>query len=149
MANVYNNAKEQFLSGNTLDLDDGAATYKVLLLKSGVAIDYTDVFVADLTPGTNEISVAGYARQTLTGRTVTQDDVNHRGDAAATKVTFSSLASGQTIGAAVIFKDLGADASSLLVSYYDLTDTATNGGDFTILWDSGDPSGDFLRLQNA
>lgn len=143
MANVYNNAKELFLNSNTLDLDDGGATYTVLLLQSSESYDPDDVYVADLA---NEISVSGYSRQTLSGRVVAQDDTNDRADFSGNNVTFTALVAGQTIGAAVIFKFVTNDSDSLLVCYHDLTNTATDGSNVQVRWDSGGSSGDIIRL---
>lgn len=148
MANVYNRAKYKLLDG-TADLDAGTPELRCLLLKSGVSFDVDHNVVNDLVPGTNEISVSGYARQTLSGVALTENDTNDRGEAEANQVTFSSLAAGQTIGAAVVYKRASAgsdtDASDWLIGYYDVTDTPTNGGDVVIQFDSASP-GDFLRI---
>lgn len=148
MANVYNRAKFRLLKGD-MDFDlGGNLAVRCLLLKSGVAFNPDHNVVNDLTPGTNEISVGGYLRQTVGGVAVSQVDGSDWGAVQGNQVTFSALASGQTIGAAVLFLRLGAsdaDATDPLIAYYDLTDTPTNGGDVTVRFGGASP-GDFLRL---
>lgn len=145
MANVYNNAKTLFFGSNTLDLDAGGDTYKVLLLKSSESYDPDDEFVSELA---NEVSGGGYARQTFAGRVVTQDDTDDRAEASGNNSVFPTVATGQTIGAAVIFKDLGgADSANILVSFHNLTNTPATGENVTVKWDGGSSSGDFLRVE--
>jgi hypothetical protein len=73
MANlVTNKLKFRLLSGS---VNLSSAVQKLMLLKSGTP-NADDNFVADITPGTNELSVAGYARVTLTTKSVTEDDTN-------------------------------------------------------------------------
>lgn len=148
MANVYNRAKFKLLDG-TADLDASTPEIRCLLLKSSVSFNEDHNVVSDLTPGTNEISVSGYTRQTLAGVSVSQDNSDNRGEASANQVTFSGLATGQTVGAAVVYKRASAgsdtDASDWLIGFYDLTDTPTNGGDIIVRFDNANP-GDFLRV---
>lgn len=145
MANVFNRGKlqlgEQAFSGED---------FRILLLRTGTAYSYDpdDNFVADvLTGGVLEISVSGYSRQVLANVTVTEDDANDRVNYAADAPQFASLASGQTIDAAIVFVQVTNDADSYLVSYYNLVDTPTNGGNINILFDGQDP-GDFVRILN-
>lgn len=131
MANsVTNKCKYECFTGDA-NLD--AATLKVLLLKSATP-DADTNFVTDLTPGTNEISVAGYSRQTLSGVTVTEDDANDFAYVDATDPVFSSLATGQTITWAVLFRFVTNDTDSPVYCNYDVADTPTNGGNITIVF---------------
>lgn len=129
MANlVTNKAKYELFTGDA-NLD--AADLRVLLLKTYV-IDADDNFVDDLVPGTNEVSVSGYSRQTLSGETVTEDDTNDFAYLDATDPVFSSLATGETVVGAVLFRHTGSDATAPVYAGYDVTDTPTNGGNITI-----------------
>lgn len=144
MANVYNRSKLELLNGDT-DVNEGTAgRFRMLLLKS-LAFNPDHNVVNDLTPGTNELTVGGYARQNLTSVATAQDDTNDRADAQADQVTFASLTAGETIIAAVVYRHITNDTDSVLLAYYDVADTATNGGDVIIQFDGMDP-GDFLRL---
>ncbi len=131
-SSLYNTGLEKILDG-TVNLD-APADIRCLLLKSGYTFDPDHDFVSDLTPGSNEITVSGYARQTMTGEVITRDDTNNRVMFDAGDVTFSALAAGETIVAAVLFIYNAADASAQLLAYIDLVDTATSGGDVVIQW---------------
>jgi hypothetical protein len=135
MANVYNNAKEQIMNG-FIDLD--ADTLVLLLLQETPNFDADDNSVSDVLAdaANDEVTVTGYSRQTLGAVTVTQDDVNDRAEADAADVVFSSLAAGETVGAAVLYRQVTTDADHIPIAFYDVTDTPTNGGDITIQWGS-------------
>ena len=115
-------------------------TYKMALLKSSYAPTAQQIrdlnVVNDLVPGTNELSVAGYSRQTLANKTVTEDDTNNRASLDCDDVTFTGLASGQTVGWVVIYREVTNDTDSVVVAVYDVTDTPTNGGNVSITIDS-------------
>ena len=145
MANLFNRGKNEL--GETVF---SGRDFRMLLLRTTVAYTYDadDNFVADvLTGGVLEVSVAGYARQTLASVAVTENDTLDRVEYEADQATFASLVAGQTIDAAVVFIQVTNDADSVLVSYYNLVDTPTNGGNVNIQFDGSDP-GDFLRILN-
>lgn len=147
--NIYNRALLNLING-TYDLTGG--TYRLLLLRSdggGPPVFEPDHnFVSDmLAPATSvELTAGGYARQAVTGRVVAADNAADAADASANKVVFLALATGQTIGAAVLYKFETTDADSPLVAFYELSDTPTNTGDIEILFDGIDGVGDYLRL---
>lgn len=133
MANlVTNKCKYELFTGDA-NLD--AATLKVLLLKSGTPDPDTN-FVTDLVPATNELSVAGYARQTLAGQTITEDDTNDFAYLQATAPAFASLTTGQTVTWMVLFRQVTNDTDSPVYAAYDVTDTPTNGGTITVTFSS-------------
>lgn len=125
---VTNKCKFELFTGDA-NLD--AADLRVLLLKTSAPTPDTN-FVSDLVPATNEISVAGYARQALVGETVTEDDTNDFAYLDATDPVFTSLASGETIIWAILFRFVTIDGDSPVYAGYDVTDTATNGGNVTL-----------------
>lgn len=147
MANVYEDEKMRLLQGlRDFDLPDDI---QCLLLRSdGV----TPVFVAThkkvsdvLAHAQNtEVTVGGYSRQALTGETVVL--VTPNAEARANKATFTSLATGQDVGAVVTFEENGADTVDENIGFYDVTNTPTNGGDIEIRWDGVDGVGSFLDL---
>lgn len=131
MANlVTNKCKYELFTGDA-NLD--AADLRVLLLKTAAPTVDTN-FVSDISA--NEITVSGYARQTLAGETVTEDDTNDFAYLDATDPTFSALVAGETVIGAVLFRHTGADATAPVYAYYDVTDTPTNGSDITIVFDT-------------
>lgn len=110
------------------------ATIRVLLVSSAYSYDADHATVADVSG--SEIGVSGYARATLASPTVTVDAANNRVVLDAADVTFSALDTGATIGGAVVFRRVaGADAGTdPLITFVDLTDTPTNGGDIVVQW---------------
>lgn len=141
MANlVYNRGKFE-ISNGAIDLD--TSDLRVLLVQSSYTELATHNVVADIVA--SELSVVGYARQALANKTATEDDVNGFAYLDADDVVFTSLAAGQTIGGAVVFRHTGADATAPLLAFYDLTNTPTNGGNFTLQWASP-ANGGVLKL---
>jgi hypothetical protein len=137
-----------------------SADFRLML----VTTDFMDTATADLNlvddgttddPLSYELSVGGYARGTVAGLAAFEDDTVDQAGIDATDQTFSSLAAGETVGAAVllIFSTSGgslgtattSDTGQELVAIYDVTDTATNGGDITIQWAST-TAGGMLRF---
>lgn len=101
-------------------------TFKFLLLKgSGYTPNKDHDYVADLTPASNEITVAGYTRQTAATKTRTIDDTNDRITYDCDDPSFGTLTAGETISAMVLYRFVTNDADSILVAYCDLADTAT------------------------
>jgi hypothetical protein len=145
MANgVYNKAK--YLLGTGTAVLTSGADLRVLLVKSTYTFDATHNFVSDVIAGSLEISVAGYSRQPLVNEACTEDDANSCAYLDADDVTFASLTAGQTVGGAVLYKYNAADASAELIAFYDLTDTATNGGDIVVQWAAPGSAGGILKL---
>jgi hypothetical protein len=131
MANgVYNKGKYTIFNAGYLN---STGTLKVLLVTSSYSFDADHNFVSDVSA--NEISVSGYSRQALGTPTRTEDDTNDFAYLDGDDTTFASLASGQTVGGAIVFWDMGgADSANPLLAFYDLTNTATNGGDIVVQW---------------
>ncbi len=123
---VTNKCKFELFTGDA-NLD--AADLRVLLLKTALPTADTN-FVSDIVA--NEITVGGYARQTLAGETVTEDDTNDFAYLDATDPVFTALVAGETIVCAVLFRFVTVDADHRVNAWYDVTDTPTNGGDVTI-----------------
>ena len=119
-------------------LDELAAfatnTYKVLLLKgSGYTPNKDHDFVSDLTVASNEVAGSGYSRQTLASKTRTIDDTNDRITYDAADPAFGSIVAGETVSAMVMFRFVTNDSDSILIGYFDLTDTPTDGNPFTVV----------------
>lgn len=132
MANaLYNKGLEEIGKALT-DLD--GSDLRLLLVKTSYSFDKDHHFVSDVSA--NEVSVSGYSRQALTTKTVTRDDTNDFAYLDADDVTFASLAAGQTVGGAILFRHTGSDATAPVIAFYDLADTATNGSDITVQWNA-------------
>lgn len=143
---VTNKAKFLLANGSLELLND---TLKVALVSNNwIGINANGNFMQEVSQNVlpYEVSVSGYSRQTLTNKVVVEEDVT-TGYAyfTASNVTFSSLASGNTVGGAVLFKDTGDDTTNPLIAFYSIIDTPTNGGDITIQW-ANSVNGGILKL---
>jgi hypothetical protein len=130
---VYNIAG---LNIGTQTLDWAADDIRVLLTTAAYAPDKDDVWVADVT---GEVTVPGYVRKVLTGRTVTSDLVGDRTLFGADDVEWLSIGDGtQAAARAVVFRQGTSDADSPLVAALDfITPRVLNGGDFTLQFTGG------------
>lgn len=142
MANgVYNRGK--FLLATGLNLE--TANLYVLLVKDDYAFDGNNNHYSDLSA--NEISTSGYTTGglVLTGKDVIEADANNFAFLYADNLTYTSLATGPTIGGAVLYVSTGSAATSQVISFYDLTNTPTNGGNISINWAANNDGG-VIRL---
>jgi hypothetical protein len=145
---VYNKGLEEIAKALS-DLD--GSDLRVLLVKTTYTPDKDHLFVDDGSaddPLSHEITVSGYSRQALASKTVTRDDTNDFAYLDAADAVFAALASGQTVGGAILFRHTGTDTTAPLIAYYDLADTATNGSDITIEWNAP-AGGGVLKLASA
>lgn len=124
---IYNRGLDELAAFTT-------STYKFLLLKgSGYTFNKDHDFVSDLTVASNEVTVAGYSRQTAGTKTRTIDDTLDRITYDAADPSFGTLTAGETVSAMVLYRFVTVDGDSILIGYYDLTDTATNGTAFAVV----------------
>lgn len=142
----YQTGLKQCLDG-TIDLD--TTTLKLILLSNTTAYTFNPDDDAVDTGGANDIvdaetNVSGYTRgwgnagrKTVT-ITMQTDNANNQVDMAIADLTWTALGAGETLVAAVLIKEGGAnDTTSIPIVYFDFTDTPTNGSDITL---------DFLAL---
>jgi hypothetical protein len=119
----------------SIDLDTD--TLKVMLVNDSYTSDKDHEFVSSVS--SNEISVSGYSggfngagRKTATVATQ-YNATSDRVEVVINDITWSSLQSGATIGAAILIKEVTNDAASPVIAIWDFTtNVATNGGDFTM-----------------
>jgi hypothetical protein len=118
--------------------------FTVMLCSTGYVFSADHNSVDDGTtndPQSYELAVAGYARQTLAGVTLTKEDTLDYAYLDAVDPTFTGLAGGATIGSVIIFPysthstnrgaaTTGDTGQSLLVCY-DTTSIPTNGSNVT------------------
>lgn len=126
MANIiYNKFKAEVAKG-TIDLDAAGTVIRCLLERSTSTYtpnadhDFLDSFT---TGGGVEVSASGYSRQTLANKAVNLDDTNDRAEFDADNIDFSSLASGQTADALIVYQQVGGDDTTpeddVLIAYID------------------------------
>lgn len=143
---MYNRAIKEIMDG-TINLDTD--TLKLMLVNSTYAADPDQDFI-DLSTGTDaesgEITATNYTRgfggagRKTVSITISEQDANNRGVAVLADTTWTALggATNDTVVAAVLVKEITNDAASKLIAYFDITDTPTNGSDFTLDFDATD-----------
>lgn len=109
-------------------------TIQVMLLESGYTPNPDDDFVSSV--AAFEIDDGSYSRKTLAGKTQTIDDSLNRVFWDADDVTWTTLAGAETVVAVVVYKFVTNDADSILLVYFDIPDTVTDGTDFILQWDA-------------
>lgn len=109
-------------------------TFEALLINDAGYVPNPDHdYVADLTPGTNEIAGAGYSRQTLGTKTRTIDDGADRIVYDCADFDFGTIAAGENVTAMVVYRFVTNDADSILIAYYPLGTIATTGLSFPVI----------------
>ncbi|WP_041537715.1 hypothetical protein [Carboxydothermus hydrogenoformans] len=133
-AKWYGQALKNILSGNGVNWTGD--TIKVMLCTSAYTPDQdTHQFKSSVT---GEVAGTGYTAggATLANKTITYDAANNKTILDADDVTWAN--STITARYAVIYKDTGNAATSLLLGYIDFgADVASSNGNFTIQWDAG------------
>ncbi len=146
-----------FFNGGVTALLDGTTDYlvdtvKVMLVATATpyTFDNDDDFVDE--SGANdpidaEVSVSGYTggfagagRKTLASKTIASNDTSNRSEIDAADftggTTWSALASGETIEAAIAIEEITNDAATRLLIYMDPSNIATNGSDVDLSFDA-------------
>lgn len=133
MADVIYNSFKAYIMDGSIDLDTD--TINVMLVTSSYTPNQdTHEDKADVT---NEVTGTGYTAdgEALASKAVTIDDTDNEGVFDAADVTWGS--STITARGAVIYKDTGSAATSLLICYLDFdSDQSSSSGDFVISWNS-------------
>lgn len=131
----------------TIDLDTTAL--KVALVKSTYPFDPDQPFVDDGTANdvaSHEADATGYTggfagagRKSATV-TLTEQTANNRVVVKIADLTWTALggAANNTLGGAVLLREITNDAASIPIAFFDFTDVATNGGDVTVDMDGTD-----------
>lgn len=148
MANfLYNTAAKEIHDGTLNLLSD---TIKVMLVNSSYTPDRdhdvvdaggaNDPVDAEITATNYEKGWGGSGRKALTSKAITVNKTDDRSEFDAADVTWTALGgttNDTVVGAILIKEGASNDTTSRLIAYVDLTDTPTNGGDFTIVWNTG------------
>jgi len=130
---IYNNFKEQVMLG-AFNLSTNTING---ILVSGYTPDIdADVNYASVS-GDEYGTATGYTAggETLTTKTVTQDDANDRAVWDADNVTWSSLGplAPNTPSHFILYS---TTATNQLIAYWEIGTTATNGGDYTMAFNA-------------
>jgi hypothetical protein len=131
---VYNNFKEQVLLG-TFNLGNGGDTLKIFMWHTTAPdIDshtaYSDYSANEVSDGSTNYTAGG---ETLASQAVSQDNANDLGKFDADDVTWSSLLLTTPVDATPDYCGIyDTTASNLMICYWELGSTATNGGNYTL-----------------
>jgi len=127
---VYNCGKEAILKG----LDLSSSTIKVALVMTNTTCDTENdgiSVVGDFTT-LDEHNGSGYARQTLSGKTVTKQDANDRAKFSATDPVFASLGAGsRNVAGVLLIWDNGGTLVPISFHEY-TTPRVADGTDFEV-----------------
>jgi hypothetical protein len=130
----FTNGKLELWKGN-MPWDDAGTTFKSMLMRPTYTFDPESVDVADISA--QECTGTGYARKTITSRSLTIDATNHVVQVKAANVDEGAVTLDQDISGMVIFKDPGTgDANCILLMWIDVNDVTTNGGSIIFDWDA-------------
>jgi hypothetical protein len=132
---IYNEGKRRLVGAMLGSVDLSAL--RVLLVKATYVANADQAALDDGTANdasSHELTVAGYARQVLANKTFGADLSADFAYLDADDVVFAALATGETIGGAIVFLHTGNDATAVPLLFFDLVDTPTNGSNITIQW---------------
>jgi len=122
MANVSNYAK-----ANLGPSDFTGGTVKLLLVQADGAhtFDPDNDFVADVLATANEEGASNYSRQTLSGKSVSQDNTNDKATFDAADVSWSNaFDSANGVDGAYIYKEVTNDSDSPVFCFLPSDDTS-------------------------
>lgn len=142
MASFVTNRAMKKILDRTLDITTGC---KVMFCTAGLTADQDTDFIGSGagSAGATEITATGYTRgfggagRKSASTTFAEQDANNRAIVLVGDITWTALggAVNDTVGFAVLVKEGSSDADSELIAVFDLTDTPTNGSDFTLDFD--------------
>jgi hypothetical protein len=128
MATIYSTGIEVLLNGT---VSWANSSIKALIVDSGYTFDKSDEFVSDLSADevTNAVGT-GYARKTLTNKTVTlaTDVVTLDAD----DLLYTAVQTNETWDALIVYAEGSGDANSPLLAYLNIDNLVTNGSDASI-----------------
>lgn len=132
---VYDHFKYLMGTG-AIDLDSN--TFKAVLLMTNTTADTEkDKALMNAFTTLDEMDGAGYARVTLTTKTIQEDNANHRGELHCDDIAFGAVSAGtRNVQAILIYKHVTNDADSIPCFYIDSAPQlpfAANGSTVTIV----------------
>jgi hypothetical protein len=142
---VYNYGAQEIANGNIDWVND---TLKIMFVTSSYVANRDDDFVEEGANDANEHEIqaatygGGYGqagRKSLASKSVAENEANDqvRFDAAnfTGGTTWSGLAGGETIAAAIVIKEITNDLASVLIAYLDTNNVTLNGSDVDLTFD--------------
>lgn len=136
---MYNTALLGIWNGSIDLLND---TIKIALIGTSTPYSFDKDHTSMTTPAASEVVVSsgyqvgfsGTGRKTLSNKSVTKDNTNDRVVFDADDPSAWTLASGDTVASAIVYKHDTNDATSIPIAFLDGSDVATNGGTITVTY---------------
>lgn len=125
-SNFYNNGLLKLLNGSINYTSDNIA---LLVVDNTYTFDRTDEFVSDIT---GEVSGTGYARLSLTSKTLTLNATTNTVVFDCADPSFSAINTSNAFSAGIVYDDTGVDSTSSLIGFFDMPETTTDGSDVSI-----------------
>jgi hypothetical protein len=142
MSKLYNSGLGAIADGT---ITWATSTVKALIVDSTYTFNDNHVFVSSVTNEVTNSLGTGYARKTLTGKTVTVVQADDRVVFDASDVIYTAVETNETWDAVILYLDSGSDATSKLIAYIEIDALVTNGSDASIVW----ASTGIFRLNNT
>lgn len=125
-SNIYNTGLLKLLNGTIDYLNDNVA---ILLVSNNYVFDATHEFVSNIS---DEISGSGYARKSLTSKTITLNATTNTVTFDCGAITYTALDSANVLAAAIIYDEAGVDSASSLIANIDFENLTTSNADVNI-----------------
>ena len=128
-SNIYNNGLLKILDRTVDYASDNIA---VLLVGNSYTFDVSHEYVDDLSDEAVNDTGSGYARLSLASKTITLNTSANAVVFDCGDISYTDIATTNTLAGAVIYKDSGTDSTSDLVAFIDFADIVTNGSDIDL-----------------
>jgi hypothetical protein len=136
---VFNAAKRRGIDVWYDAAAESPGRLRLLLIQDGSQPSDPDAdTVADVLGAspTGEVSVAGYARQTLDNVTRGIDDTNDFAYLDADDVVFSGMSSGEDVAGALLYEHVTEDSDSIPIAWYEFSEVVDSLGSITVAWNT-------------
>lgn len=122
MASLFFNVAKKGLMDGSIDLDTDDIRVALVMTNTTTDTEQTVTTVSGFAT-LDECNATGYSRQVIGGKSVTQDNANHRGVFSGNQVVFSGLSgdASRNIQGALIYKHVGADSSNIPICFSEFT----------------------------
>lgn len=133
MANkIYPKLYDYAFDPSAYGIDWNTSTFRMMFVKSSASYSSAHQFLSDIGAG-DRVGFATTSAQALGGMTLASGALK-----SSTALTFTGIVGGDTVGAIVVYKDTGVEATSPLVCWIDTGTNlpfTVNGGNITVNWD--------------
>ena len=137
-SNFYNGGLQRLLSGN---VNYTSGTTKMLVVDNTYTFNVTHEYVSNIS---GEVSGTGYARMTLSGKTVSVNSTTNVITMDCADPSMANVSTSNFWAGGIVFDDTGNDNTSALIGFLDFPETSVNNVTVNIVI----PSTGILELTN-